>query len=68
MSQFRDGREIVNLPSYLDDAGVLTCPDCGCQDFDVYRVKPWFGGSKPRERECRNCGRIVYTREIVCDE
>lgn len=68
MSETKDGRPVVKLPTYLDEHGVLTCPDCGCQDFDVYRVKPWSGGSKPRERQCQNCGRIVYTREVVSDE
>jgi len=63
-----DGREMVNLPNCLDAEGRLTCPDCGCQHFEVYRVKPWVDGRKPRERECKNCGRIVFTKETVVVE
>ena len=63
-----DGREMVKLPNCLDAEGRLTCPDCGCQEFTIYRTKPWRNGEKTRERECTHCHRIVYTREIVHDQ
>ena len=60
-----DGRRIVQLATYLDGDGRLTCPDCGCQDFSVERTLPWTAGAKIRERECTHCGRRLQTREVV---
>jgi hypothetical protein len=44
-----------------DERGLI-CKNCGCRDF---RVKHTRLGSESirRERECRYCGRVVWTCE-----
>ena len=60
-------RRIVQLPDHLDKDGVLTCPKCGCQDFEVTHTYPWSNGQKRRRRVCTNCGRPITTVEHVED-
>jgi ribosomal protein L37E len=60
-----DGRRIFKTPTYLDDNGVLTCPRCGCQDFEVTHSYRWEGGHKPRRRVCTHCGYPITTIEVV---
>lgn len=63
-----NGRQLVQLPQYLDDEGRLTCPDCGCQHFSVEESRKWARGHKRRERECTHCGRRITTLEVVAED
>lgn len=42
----------------------LTCRECGCHHFFVVDTRRSGAGIR-RRRECRNCGRLVWTREEV---
>ncbi len=44
-----------------DERG-LKCRDCGCRHFNVVHTRP-APDSLMRERQCRNCGKIIWTRE-----
>jgi hypothetical protein len=47
------------------------CPECGCTHFLAEDGRPWeitkterrFGMIR-RRRQCRHCGRILWTREV----
>jgi hypothetical protein len=48
------------------------CPDCGCRhleargrDGQVGRIWITTEGVKRRRKYCRNCGRGVFTNEVV---
>lgn len=43
----------------------LRCRDCGCRHFNVYYTRGSRDGVIIRRRACRNCGRMILTREIV---
>jgi len=43
------------------------CPACGCRHLYVTGTRIVFGGRKRRRRECRHCGRIVYTLEKIVE-
>lgn len=58
----------------------ISCPNCGCRDFrtgrnlpeDAMRPTDWDVtkterklGYIRRRRVCRNCGHVVFTREII---
>jgi transcriptional regulator NrdR family protein len=58
-------RRIIKLPDYLDEDGILTCPKCGCQDFEVTHSYKWLDGKKPRRRACTYCGWKITTSEKV---
>jgi len=60
-------RRIVILPDYLDEDGILTCPKCGCQDFEVTHSYKWEHGSKPRRRKCEHCAWTCTTEEKVVE-
>lgn len=60
-------RRKVQLPRYLDDAGRPKCPHCGCQNFHVSHSFPWDAGGKRRRRQCRHCGWVLNTVEVVED-
>lgn len=40
----------------------LVCGRCGCRHFRVLHTRPVANGIL-RERECRNCGKVVHTKE-----
>ncbi len=43
----------------------LVCPRCGCRHFlRVVDTRGVAGGIR-RRRECRNCGRRIWTREEI---
>ena len=44
-----------------DDKG-LACRDCGCRDFRTPHTRRMSGGIM-RERACRNCGKVILTKE-----
>lgn len=58
-------RRVAKMPTFLDEHGVLTCPDCGCQDFKITHTRAWNDGKKSRRRECTHCGKSVTTYEII---
>lgn len=60
-------RRIVQMPTYLDSDGVLTCPSCGFQEFSVTNTGHWTNGGKKRRRECDHCGWAITTWETVDD-
>jgi hypothetical protein len=60
-------RRTFKLPGQSAGEG-LVCKDCGCRDFRVVNSYPFQGGQKPRRRQCRHCGRIVNTREVIIDD
>ena len=45
-----------------EDKRGLECRKCGCRHFRVLHTRPVANGIL-RERECRNCGKVVWTRE-----
>ena len=61
-------RRTFTLPGQQPDGTGLTCKDCGCRDFRVVNSYPFRGGAKSRRRQCRHCGRIVLTREVIVDD
>lgn len=60
-------RRKAKLPKYLDAAGRPVCPRCGCQHFHVSHSFPWESGRKRRRRQCRHCGLVLTTVEVVDD-
>ena len=50
----------------------IVCPRCGCSHMLGHTNQPWEvtkterkHGFVRRRRVCRNCGRVVYTRESI---
>jgi len=50
----------------------IKCPNCGCQDWRDENGQPWeiiktqpISGAVRRRRRCRNCGKIIVTREKI---
>jgi len=43
------------------------CRECGCRHFATLETRKSEKGIW-RRRECRNCGKIVSSREIFCDD
>jgi len=56
-------RARTTAPSQQGQKVGLVCRACGCQHFRVVYVKHRPGGVVVRRRECRNCGRGMFTRE-----
>lgn len=50
-------------PAPASEPRGLRCRHCGCGHFHVYYTRPHRDGSVFRRRECRNCGRMMSTRE-----
>jgi len=48
------------------DAG-LKCPNCGCRHSHCVYVRHFKPGYVRRCRECRNCGRRYYSKELVSE-
>jgi hypothetical protein len=48
-------------PTVEDQRG-LECRYCGCKDFRVIYTRDRIGGIR-RKRECRNCGKAIWTME-----
>ena len=53
----------------------IVCPKCGCADFRDEAGRPWdvvkvfpIPGSVRRNKECRNCGKRIRTREFLDKE
>lgn len=44
---------------------VFTCRDCGCKHFYTIYSRTLATGQIRRRRECRNCGRTIYTIERI---
>lgn len=42
----------------------LECAGCGCRHFFTLQTRKGMNHVR-RRRECRNCGRMVTTREVV---
>ena len=59
----KTGKEPTRL-SDLQNKGSkgLACRHCGCRHFNVKHTRP-APSSIMRERQCRNCGKVVWTRE-----
>jgi hypothetical protein len=60
-----DGRRLVRLPKFVDEDGIPTCPECGCQHFRVRDSEPWGPDGKVRYRTCDHCGFVIRTIEFV---
>ncbi|AQT69952.1 hypothetical protein STSP2_03152 [Anaerohalosphaera lusitana] len=50
----------------------IVCPKCGCADLRYADGRPWNvlktvpgANSIRRRRVCRNCGKYVWTREVI---
>ena len=48
----------------IKDGKGLVCGKCGCRNFNVKHTRP-ASGSILRERQCRNCGKVVWTNEKI---
>jgi DNA-directed RNA polymerase subunit RPC12/RpoP len=44
--------------------GGIACPRCGCRHFWRVRDTDNIEGAVRRYRKCRNCGRVVRTKEV----
>jgi len=44
----------------------LTCPHCGCTHHHVLYTRA-KGNCILRRKECRHCGRRMFTREVISD-
>ncbi len=51
-------RPVYEMPpgQPFDENGVPTCTQCGCQDFEVTHVSPWYSRQKKRRHVCKHCG------------
>jgi uncharacterized Zn finger protein len=54
---------LSTLSGDRDERGLI-CKDCGCRDFRVLHTRRG-PESIQRERQCRNCGKVVRTREKI---
>ena len=58
-------QELIRKKWPLETSNVgLECRKCGCRHFRVLHTRP-VANSILRERECRNCGKIVHTKETI---
>lgn len=62
-------RPVVTLDQLRDkpEGEGLRCPQCGCTHLKAIRTLNGPGKARRRERECRNCGHVVTTKEEVID-
>lgn len=51
-------------PPAADPLRGLECKACGCRMFNVLHTRPMVGYII-RERECRNCGKKMRTKETL---
>ena len=63
MNDVRQPLEVSKLSDDRDERG-LVCKKCGGRHFNVKHTRP-APSSIMRERECRNCGKVVWTREKI---
>jgi hypothetical protein len=61
MSDERTPLKLSELSGDRDERGLI-CKKCGCRHFNVKHTRP-APSSIMRERQCRHCGKVVWTRE-----
>jgi hypothetical protein len=61
MSDEKTAIRMSELSGDRDERGLI-CKKCGCRDFRVKHTRPGTESIR-RERECRHCGRVVWTCE-----
>jgi uncharacterized Zn finger protein len=63
MSDEKQAIKMSEVCGDRDERGLM-CKNCGCRDFRVLHTRRG-PESIQRERECRNCGKVVWTREKI---
>lgn len=59
----KSDKEPIRLSDLQNRGGKgLVCGKCGCRQFRTPHTRPASGGIL-RERACRNCGKVILTKE-----
>ena len=58
---------LSDIQNQSSDGKGLACRDCGCREFRTPHTRRMSGGIM-RERACRNCGKVILTKEKVWAE